>query len=140
MEVRHRAPRLLKMLVRHSGEHRVVLVGIHERSRLRSWLRLWLRLVVWIEQGSSNNRIGVRNELKVFLVYLENWLRLSLVQSRRTATAVVSDLNIYVEMFSRLGHVRPLCGGGGAWGGLHRVDERHERVELMIRYLLRNGG
>ena len=136
MEVRHRAPRLLQMLVRHSGEHRVVLVGIHERSGLRSWLRL----VVWIEQGSSNNRIGVRNELKVFLVYLENWLRLSLVQSRRTATAVVSDLNIYVEMFSRLGHVRSLCGGGGAGGRLHRVDERHERVELMIRYLLRNGG
>ena len=109
------------------------------RCRLWMWpmLRFWLLLVLWIKQRPPDNRLGVRNELKIFLFYLKNWLRWSLVWKRRTATAVVPDLNIEVQMFSRLGHVRPLCRAGS---GLHRVDESHERVELMICYLVRNGG
>ena len=77
---------------------------------------------------------------------MENWLgmkrngRTDTAPSSSTATAVVPDLNIEVKIVSWLWYVRPRCAGLN-WdvpgvGRLHGVDKSHERVELMVRYLV----
>ena len=88
---------------------------------------------------SFHNRVGVWNELKVLLFYLENWLGLSLRGNFGVSTAVISDLNIEVKIFPWLRDVRPCCGQrmedvAGTGCGLHGVHERHERIQLVICY------
>ena len=80
------------------------------------------------------------------MFYVENWLSRKRkvgsgsASTSTTSTAVVPDLNIEVKIVSWLWYVRPRCAGLN-WdvpgvGRLHGVDKSHERVELMVRYLV----
>ena len=83
---------------------------------------------------------------------MENWLSLKKRRSCRTgsrccpsSTAVVPDLNIEVKIVSRLWNVRPSSAGRSSsvsrlGGGLAGVNKSHERVELVVRYPVRNSG
>ena len=62
------------------------------------------------------------------------------------STAVVPDLNIEVKIVSWLWYVRrrPRCAGvscndSRVGSGLTGVDKSHERVQLMVRYLVRES-
>ena len=57
-----------------------------------------------------------------------------------SSTAVVSDLNIEVKIVSWLWYsVSRGCGVPGLGRGLTGLDKSHERVQLMVRYLLGNS-
>ena len=74
---------------------------------------------------------------------MKNWLSMKrdggTPGTSSTSTAVVSDLNIEVKIVSWLRYVRPSCGVPGLGSGLHGLDKSHERVQLMVRYLLGNS-
>ena len=74
---------------------------------------------------------------------MKNWLSMNswTPSSSSTSTAVVSDLNIEVKIVSRLWYTATVvCGVPGLGAGLTCVDKSHERVELMVRYLVGNSG
>ena len=76
---------------------------------------------------------------------MKNWLSMKrdggTPGTSSTSTAVVSDLNIEVKIVSRLWYTATVvCGVPGLGGGLTSVDKSHERVELMVGYLVGNSG
>ena len=65
-------------------------------------------------------------------------------RSSPSSSAVVPDLNIEVKVVSRLWNVRPSCADwtcslSRLWGGLAGVNKGHERVQLVVRYLVSNS-
>ena len=108
-------------------------------------MSMWWR---WsFKERSFHNRVRGWDELKVVLFYLENWLSMKWRTGSRSSpssSAVVPDLNIEVKIVSRLWNVRPSCADWTSslsrlWGGLAGLNKGHERVQLVVRYLVSNS-